>query len=96
MSDGSTTEFLANIVAENLFPQCKDSEGNQHLAFREIIGHRKNDTALVKEDAYTYHNDDGIKIPIRTTKGWDICIEWRDGSNSRLPLRYLKDSTRSN
>jgi hypothetical protein len=40
--DGSTAEYQANIIAENLFSQS-DSEGRQHMAMKEISDHRKMD-----------------------------------------------------
>jgi hypothetical protein len=38
--DGSTAEYQANIIAENLFSQS-DSEGRQHMVMKEICDHRK-------------------------------------------------------
>lgn len=29
-------------------------------------------------------------MPHRTTKGWELCIEWHDGSTSWVPVKDLK------
>ncbi len=34
----SMVEYMANIIAENLFSQC-DNKGRQHLLFKEIVDH---------------------------------------------------------
>ena len=34
--DGQTTEYSANIIAENMYAQC-DTEGNQYLLLKEIV-----------------------------------------------------------
>jgi Reverse transcriptase (RNA-dependent DNA polymerase) len=49
-----------------------------------VVDHRQSDAALKSSDL------DG-KVP-RTTKGWDLCVEWEDGSTSWVPLRDLKES----
>jgi len=88
--DGSTSEYTANLIAENLYAQC-DAEGRRHLVFKEIVDHRQSPTALTKEEAYvTGHNGNWHKK--KTTKGWDICVEWRDGSTSWLPLKDVKQA----
>jgi hypothetical protein len=48
MPDGSTAEYAANVIAENLYSQC-DSEGRQYLFLSEIVDHEKSDTAISKE-----------------------------------------------
>ena len=72
--DGHVAEYGANIIAEAIYNQV-DSEGFDEVLFNEVIGHRKRSGALSVDPAES--NDAPI---IRTTKGWDICIEWKDGS----------------
>ena len=33
----------------------------------------------------------GIKKRIITTAGWDLKVEWEDGSSSWIPLKVLKE-----
>jgi hypothetical protein len=30
--------------------------------------------------------------PKKTTRGWDVLVEWKDGTSSWLPVKDLKDS----
>jgi hypothetical protein len=45
LSDGTTEEFYANVIAENLFSQI-DSEGRQYVLMNEISDHRRDETVL--------------------------------------------------
>lgn len=88
--DGVRQEYTANTIAENIFAQC-DPEGRQHLLFNGIADHRINDDA-VKDDEGFILSKNGNKVPKRTTKGWDLLIEWKDGTTSWVPLKQVKDS----
>jgi len=88
--NSSTSEYTANLIAENLYAQC-DPEGHCQLVFKEITDHRKGPTALRKDQGYVigYNGNRHMK---RTMKGWDICLEWRDGTTSWLPLKDMKEA----
>ena len=34
----------------------------------------------------------GKEVPVKTTKGWKICVRWKDGSTAWLPLKDVKES----
>ena len=77
--DGQVAEYSVNIIAENVYAQC-DSEGNQYLLLKEIVDWRKDDNAVAMEDMYIDH---GSHRQLRkTTKGWQLCVEWKDGTTS--------------
>ena len=87
--DGSEASYSANIIAENLLSQC-DSEGRQYLLAKHIVGHRKDEAIALKEDdAYVEVN--GRKSRVKTTKGYDFCVEWTDGTTTWVPLNVLKE-----
>ena len=67
-SDGTTAEYYANVIAENLFSQV-DSEGHQYVLLKEITDHRSDETAIPKGNG-TYRSRNGNMVPKRTTKGW--------------------------
>ena len=90
LEDGTTDRYFANTIAENLWSQC-DSEGREFLILSEIIDHRKNKRAIGKDDGYTTSRS-GIKTPKKTTVGWQLLVEWTDGSTQWLDLKDLKDS----
>jgi hypothetical protein len=88
-ADGQRTELAANVIAENMFAQC-DSEGNQYLLLAGIVDHRKDNSAVDKKDMYIKQ---GSNLQLRkATKGWSLCVEWKDGSTSWERLADLKES----
>jgi len=61
------------------------------MIFKEIVDHCSGDTTIKKEDGFTVGFNGNVH-PKKTTHGWDICVEWRDGSTSWLPLKDVKDA----
>jgi len=45
------TEYVANVIAENIYLQC-DSEGIEHVLLKEIINHRKDDMVYLIDDGW--------------------------------------------
>jgi hypothetical protein len=85
-----TEAFSANIIAENMFAQV-DDKGHRNVLMKDIIDHRKNGRAVEADDAFiTSHH--GVKRRSETTVGWELLVQWRDGSTSWLPLKDLKNS----
>ena len=87
--DGREAEYAANVIAENMLSMC-DEEGNQFLLLRYITDHKKENDALSKDDAYLWVR--GRKHLKKSTKGWKLCVEWKDGTTSWEPLSTLKES----
>ena len=88
--DGTTETLTANTIAENLLAQV-DEEGHRQLLLDEIIDHRKGHDAINKEDGFT-SNEYNQKRKIQTTKGWELCVCWKDGSTNWVPLKDLKNA----
>ena len=87
--DGTEETYTANLIAECLYSQV-DDEGRRLQVMQEIIDHEKKDSAIREEDAY-YSTKAGPR-PKRTTKGWRLLVEWKDGSSTWVPLADLKDA----
>jgi hypothetical protein len=90
LPDGSTQEYAANVIAENMFSQI-DSEGRRFLILNEICDYSSNHKAVRKENGFTVSHN-GRKVPKKTTAGWKLQVEWRDGSTQWVPLKNLKES----
>jgi hypothetical protein len=88
--DGTQEKMFANTIAENIYAQI-DEEGQQYLILKEIIDHKASDDAITRADGFII-GQYGQRIPKRTTKGWKLCVEWRDGSTSWIQLKDLKES----
>jgi hypothetical protein len=67
-----------------------DEEGNQYLLLNHIVDHKKEENAGPKEDAFVWIH--GRKYPKKTTKGWKLGVEWKDGTTSWVPLSTLNES----
>jgi hypothetical protein len=87
--DGHVAEYATNVIAENMFAMV-DDEGYETAIIKSIVDHRcDHNKALREQEAWiTSHN--GNRTPRYTTKGWDLCVEWQDGSTSWIPLKDLK------
>ena len=66
-----------------------DVEGNEYLLLEESIDYGKNDLALSVEDQKVVIN--GRETLRKSTAGWFICCEWKDGSISWENLSNLKE-----
>ena len=88
--DGTTEVMTANIIAENLLAQV-DEEGRRQQMLEEIIDHRVLPDAIPKSKG-TFVTKRGLKRKVRTTKGWEILVQWKDGSTDWIALKDLKES----
>ena len=86
--DGSTEIITANVIAKNLFAQV-DGEGHQQMLLHDIIDHKHNSTAIQEKYAFIITKY-GTKQRRKTTRGWQLCIEWKDGSTDWVQLKDIK------
>jgi hypothetical protein len=56
------------------------------------IDHRTNRHALSKDDGFTVSGQTGVRRPKITTRGWELCVEWKDGTSTWVPFKDLKES----
>jgi len=89
--DGATEVLAANIIAENLLAQV-DEEGHRHMMLDEIIDHRKDEAVAIPKSDGFFTTPNGLQRRKRTTRGWEICVQWKDGSTDWIALKDLKDS----
>ena len=77
-------------IAETMWSQV-DNEGRSYSVLKEIVDHRTNGHALLKDDGYAVDRS-GRRNPKVTTQGYELEVEWRDCTTSWVPLKDLKDS----
>jgi hypothetical protein len=82
-------EYATNMISENMHAQC-DTEGRQYNLMEGIIDHRNDGHAIAPADMYIKHGSN--KKVRKTTKGWHLCVEWKDGTTSWERLADLKES----
>ena len=88
--DGEKASLSGNYIAENLFAQV-DDEGNCHVLMKEIINYQTNGTELKQQDTFVTTKM-GTKRRQETTKGWELLIEWKDGSTNWVSFKDIKES----
>jgi hypothetical protein len=88
--DGDQTKLTANMIAESLYSQC-DPNGNQYVLLEDIVNHQRLSAAVKLFEQKTVHANSKIYLK-RSTIGWQLCCQWKDGSTSWENLADLKES----
>lgn len=90
LPDGSLAELSANVIAENIYKSV-DDHGFNYTTMKDILEHRKDETAVEKEDGW-FITSSGQRRRVITTKGWSFRVRWEDQSTSWTTLADLKAS----
>jgi hypothetical protein len=90
LADGTSKEYYTNVIAENLFAQV-DSKGNQYVLMKEVSEHRKDNMAVQAADGWVTMSN-RRKFRKKTTRGWELLVEWKEGGSDWIPLKDLKES----
>ena len=91
LEDDTTDRIFANKIAENIYSQL-DDEGREILKFRDIVDHKKDNSALMKENRFTLQGQSTPKCK-PTTKGWQILVEWVDEITTWMDLKDVKEAS---
>jgi hypothetical protein len=67
-----------------------DEEVNQFLMLQDIVGNKTDGHAVELTDVYIKVGSN--KQISKTTKGWNLCVEWKDGTTSWERLAEMKES----
>jgi hypothetical protein len=87
--DGRGDDYTANVIAENVYEQY-DAEDRQYNLMEGIIDHKTDIHAIDRTDMYINH---GRNMQVRIiTKGWHLCVEWKDRTTIWERLTDLKES----
>mgnify|MGYP003321204368 FL=1 len=88
--DGAIREYTTNLIAESIYSQV-DDEGQHYTIIDEIIDHKKDNSALEQKDGFTCTRS-GNRVAKKTTRGWSLLVNWKDGCSSWVPLSDLRIS----
>ena len=72
--------MAANVIAENIITQV-DKEGRLQILIDEIIDHRILDNVVPIEKG-TYVTPKGATRKLKTTKGWELFVQWKNGTSN--------------
>ena len=81
--------MTANVIAESMYAMC-DENGHKTQLFDCIIDNRRSEKSLSLADQ-KFVDSRGRAQYRRTTKGWDLCIQWKDGTTSWEKLHDFKE-----
>jgi hypothetical protein len=77
--DCRSDEYTANVIAENMYAQC-DIESKTYNLMEGIVDHNTDGHAVEPADMYINHGSNNkVRKP---TKGWNLCVEWKDWTTS--------------
>ena len=88
--DGYLAAKEASVIDENLFTQV-DQEGNRFVLINSTIKTRTDGTQTLQQDAFVITKC-GTKLIKNTTKGWEVCIQWKYVINTWNKIKDIKDS----
>lgn len=89
-TDGTMEKHQANVIVENVFTQV-DDEGWQFAILDKIVEHWKDNMANpMSED--TVRSNNGQEKPKKTTRGWHLLVQWKDGSMEWVKMKDLRAS----
>ena len=72
-----------------MYAMC-DENGNHILLFDAIVDHKKNDKAMTRKEQ-KFVDSRGKQQYKRSTKGWEVCVRWKNGSNTWEKLSDFKE-----
>ena len=89
--NGSSREYSANFIAENMISQVGD-DGFQTRIMEEIIDSQMDICVACPKSAKLVKRKGYHKRLRCTTKGWKLLVKWKDGQSTWVPLKDLKKS----
>ncbi len=78
-NNSNVSELTTNVITELMYALCY-KDGNKYLLMDTIIDHKSNALAVSKDDQHMVHR--GRNSLRRSTAGWHLCIQWKDGLTS--------------
>ena len=78
--DGTKQSLSANYIAENMFAQV-DQDGNRQVLLDEILNYHTTSKEVKQQDTFITTST-GTKRWRETTIGWELLVQWKDGSTN--------------
>ena len=89
-NNGHKASLSANSIAQNMFAQV-DDEGNRFVLLDSIADYRTDGTELKQQESIIISKNGGRRRK-ETTKGWEILLQWKDGSSTWEAMKDIKQS----
>ena len=88
-ADGHVKEYAANVIAQNILSQV-DSDG--YALFQGIVDYKIDKSVAIPKSKKWLTTPRGLQRLRKSTVGWKLLIQWKDGSETWVPLKDLKES----
>ena len=86
--DGEVQQYAANTIDENIYYQVYEY-GYGYQLMDHIINHKLDGREFPKSEEFTVSRN--VKRSCKqTNKGWYLLVQWKDCTNSWVPLREMK------
>ena len=86
----SLTDKSNSIQLENMFSQV-DEEGHSTALLNSIVDYKHGRSVVPTTQKYIY-TQSGQKRPLKSTAGWKLLVNFKDGHEQWIPLKVLKES----
>lgn len=86
--DRTVSGYTANTIANNMMAQC-NTNINHRAIMDTIIDHRTNGMEVLHKD---WCIKKGHNCHLKMTKGWLLCVQWKDRTTSWERLANMKES----
>jgi len=87
--DGKVDAYFVNQIVESIMMNI-DEDGNPIIHLKDSVDHKRDGSAVRPYDNFVTVN--GKQKMRKTTKGWKICTELRDGSTEWIDLKLAKEA----
>ena len=88
LEDGDVTELTAIAIAESMYAMC-DEHSDHILLFDAIVDPKKNDKEMTRAEQ-KFVDSRGKQQYKGRTKGWEVCVRWKNGSTTWEKLSGFK------
>ncbi len=88
--DGTTKEYTANIIAENILIES-DLQGHTKQMLMGIVDHKRNGDAISKRNMHIKSKSGQNRIR-QTMVGWKLLVQWDNGTRQWMDLKLMKES----
>ena len=90
LPDGEIKEYLANVIAENMYPQVDDDSHATQILYA-IVDYRKDRNAVNKADMRV-STKSGEKNLRHTASSWSLLIMWKSREEEWMLINHIKQS----
>ena len=90
LPESQVKDYAENVIARNMLSQVYD-KGYSATLVDSIVYYKRDNSAVENSDKYVVTRRGQLRLR-KTIQGWEILDAWRDGSETWVPLKDMKES----